>query len=279
MSPAVGLGVGEEVGEGVGGVVWLGWASATGLRRCRRTSKVMTNRPAAPIRRRAQKVMSWRSAWPSTTWRTTAFPAPRPAAGLGVPFQVKRGEVRMGVIIIREMVGTSPRSWSDAARQAVATASRTVRNIREIEVVKSTATGGRRRDRRVPGRGEDPLRVRGGIATAGRSGANWRAIHTANKRPIRAAANDDDVPAADLPEPARELGDASTSAVGSEPWTDRRVHIAKSPPIAASDPHPMAAIVPSKVEPPPLRATTLTRHRLLGGLAIDGRRRVAPGGR
>jgi flavin-binding protein dodecin len=46
----------------------------------------------------------------------------------------------MGVIIIREMVGTSARSWSDAARQAVTTASRTVRNIREIEVVKSSAT-------------------------------------------------------------------------------------------------------------------------------------------
>ena len=45
----------------------------------------------------------------------------------------------MGVIIIREMVGTSPSSWSDAARRAVATASRTVRNIRSIEVVKSTA--------------------------------------------------------------------------------------------------------------------------------------------
>ena len=45
----------------------------------------------------------------------------------------------MGVIIIREMVGTSPRSWRDAARQAVATASKTVRNIRTIEVVKSTA--------------------------------------------------------------------------------------------------------------------------------------------
>ena len=45
----------------------------------------------------------------------------------------------MGVLIIREMVGTSPRSWSDAARQAVATASRTVRNIQSIEVVKSTA--------------------------------------------------------------------------------------------------------------------------------------------
>jgi dodecin len=45
----------------------------------------------------------------------------------------------VGVIIIREMVGSSPRSWSDAARQAVATASKTVRNIRTIEVVKSTA--------------------------------------------------------------------------------------------------------------------------------------------
>jgi len=45
----------------------------------------------------------------------------------------------MGVIIIREMVGASPDSFSDAVRQAVATASRTVRNIREVEVVKSTA--------------------------------------------------------------------------------------------------------------------------------------------
>jgi hypothetical protein len=45
----------------------------------------------------------------------------------------------MGVIIIREMVGTSPQSWSDAARQAVATASKTVRNIVTVEVVKSTA--------------------------------------------------------------------------------------------------------------------------------------------
>jgi flavin-binding protein dodecin len=45
----------------------------------------------------------------------------------------------MGVIIIREMVGTSPSSWSDAARMAVTTASRTVRNIKTVEVVKSTA--------------------------------------------------------------------------------------------------------------------------------------------
>ncbi len=45
----------------------------------------------------------------------------------------------MGVIIIREMVGKSPKSWSDAARVAVATASRTVRNIQTVEVVQSTA--------------------------------------------------------------------------------------------------------------------------------------------
>jgi flavin-binding protein dodecin len=45
----------------------------------------------------------------------------------------------MGVVIIRELVGTSPRSWSDAARQAVTTAARTVRNIRDVEVVKSSA--------------------------------------------------------------------------------------------------------------------------------------------
>ena len=45
----------------------------------------------------------------------------------------------MGVLIVREMVGTSHHSWSDAARQAVAIASKTVRNIRTIEVVQSTA--------------------------------------------------------------------------------------------------------------------------------------------
>jgi dodecin len=45
----------------------------------------------------------------------------------------------MGVIIVREMVGTSPQSWSDAARKAVATASKTVRNIKTVEVVTSSA--------------------------------------------------------------------------------------------------------------------------------------------
>ncbi len=45
----------------------------------------------------------------------------------------------MTVVIVREMVGLSPRSWSDAARRAVETAGKTVRNIEGIEVVKSTA--------------------------------------------------------------------------------------------------------------------------------------------
>jgi flavin-binding protein dodecin len=72
-------------------------------------------------------------------------PAERPASWIhGGPRLVARQqqaeeEVPMGVIIIREMVGTSPRSWSDAARQAVATASKTVRNIQTVEVVTSTA--------------------------------------------------------------------------------------------------------------------------------------------
>ena len=45
----------------------------------------------------------------------------------------------MGVIIIREMVGSSPESWSAAAADAVARAAITVRNIRQVEVVRHTA--------------------------------------------------------------------------------------------------------------------------------------------
>ena len=45
----------------------------------------------------------------------------------------------MGVIIIREMVGSSPDSWSAAAAQAVARAAVTVRNIRHVEVTRHTA--------------------------------------------------------------------------------------------------------------------------------------------
>jgi flavin-binding protein dodecin len=45
----------------------------------------------------------------------------------------------LGVIIIREMVGSSPESWSIAAAEAVSRASITVRNIRQVEVVRHTA--------------------------------------------------------------------------------------------------------------------------------------------
>lgn len=73
----------------------------------------------------------WATGDPYTRVGTPGARAPRATAS--------QAEAPMGVIIIREMVGTSPDSWSDAARQAVATASRTVRNIRTVEVVKSTA--------------------------------------------------------------------------------------------------------------------------------------------
>ena len=89
----------------------------------------------------------------------------------------------MGVIIIREMVGTSPRSWSDAARQAVATASKTVRNIQTVEVVKSTRGRRGRRDRRVPRRGQDRLRIRGGYATRPRLVGAGAQPASANRSP------------------------------------------------------------------------------------------------
>ena len=73
----------------------------------------------------------WRLSWTATRRKCT------PDANIARPHHPKESNV--GVIIIREMVGTSPRSWSDAARQAVATASKTVRNIQTVEVVKSSA--------------------------------------------------------------------------------------------------------------------------------------------
>lgn len=45
----------------------------------------------------------------------------------------------MGVVIIREMVGSSPTSWSEAAQNAVTTAARTVRNIQRVDVVHQSA--------------------------------------------------------------------------------------------------------------------------------------------
>jgi flavin-binding protein dodecin len=44
-----------------------------------------------------------------------------------------------GVIRVIELVGVSDQSWSDAARQAVARASQTLRHITGLDVVHSTA--------------------------------------------------------------------------------------------------------------------------------------------
>lgn len=45
----------------------------------------------------------------------------------------------MAVIKVLELVGTSSSSWSDAAKQAVEEASKTIRGINGVDVVNSTA--------------------------------------------------------------------------------------------------------------------------------------------
>ena len=45
----------------------------------------------------------------------------------------------MAVIKVLELVGTSSQSWSDAAKQAVEEASKTLRGITGVDVVNSTA--------------------------------------------------------------------------------------------------------------------------------------------
>jgi dodecin len=45
----------------------------------------------------------------------------------------------MAVLKILELVGTSKQSWSDAAREAVSEAAKTVRGIETVEVVESKA--------------------------------------------------------------------------------------------------------------------------------------------
>ena len=54
-------------------------------------------------------------------------------------------EERGGVVKVIELVGSSPNSFSDAVRNAVATASQTIRNIQGVDVISSNATveGGR----------------------------------------------------------------------------------------------------------------------------------------
>jgi len=45
----------------------------------------------------------------------------------------------MAVVKVIELVGSSPTSWEDAARNAVAEAAKTVRNISGLDVINQTA--------------------------------------------------------------------------------------------------------------------------------------------
>jgi flavin-binding protein dodecin len=61
---------------------------------------------------------------------------PEPKEG-GMP-----GDVPGGVVKVIELVGSSTSSFSDAVRNAVTTASRTVRNIQGVDVLSSSADVG-----------------------------------------------------------------------------------------------------------------------------------------
>ena len=47
-----------------------------------------------------------------------------------------------GVVKVMELVGSSPQSFSDAVRQAVKEAAKTIRGIQGVEVLQSNATVG-----------------------------------------------------------------------------------------------------------------------------------------
>jgi flavin-binding protein dodecin len=53
--------------------------------------------------------------------------------------RIEGRRIQMAVVKVIELVGTSPMSWEDAARDAVAEAARTVRNISGLDVVSQTA--------------------------------------------------------------------------------------------------------------------------------------------
>lgn len=52
------------------------------------------------------------------------------------------GEDVGGVVKVMELVGSSPKSFSDAVRNAVKEASKTIRGIQGVEVLQSNATVG-----------------------------------------------------------------------------------------------------------------------------------------
>jgi dodecin len=53
-----------------------------------------------------------------------------------------QGEAPGGVVKVIELVGSSPDSFSDAVRNAVKVASKSLRNIQGVEVIGSNATVG-----------------------------------------------------------------------------------------------------------------------------------------
>jgi flavin-binding protein dodecin len=53
-----------------------------------------------------------------------------------------QGEVPGGVVKVTELVGSSTESFSDAVRRAVKAASKSIRNITGVEVIRSNATVG-----------------------------------------------------------------------------------------------------------------------------------------
>ena len=52
------------------------------------------------------------------------------------------GEQPGGVVKVMELVGSSPQSFSDAVRNAVKEAAKTIRGIQGVEVLQSNATVG-----------------------------------------------------------------------------------------------------------------------------------------
>jgi dodecin len=53
---------------------------------------------------------------------------------------MKHKEAVMSVYVVNEVVGTSTKSWEDAAKLAVETAAKTVKDLRIGEVVKQDVT-------------------------------------------------------------------------------------------------------------------------------------------
>lgn len=51
---------------------------------------------------------------------------------------MKGGQIKMAVVKVLNLVGESPISWQDAVENAVAEASKTVKNITGVEVLNTT---------------------------------------------------------------------------------------------------------------------------------------------